>query len=108
MPEDAKPYGIAGWSENDKFVFLYDRYEIWRVDPEGVKVPVNATRNYGRKNFLKFRYMKLDPEEEFIDTSKPVIVSAFDERTKSGGYFMADFHNYTDPRMLLDGRLPVR
>jgi dipeptidyl aminopeptidase/acylaminoacyl peptidase len=101
MPGDPEPYGIAGWSENDKYVFLYDRYDIWRVDPEGTKVPMNATRNYGRKNQLKFRYQKLDQEEEFIDTSKPAIVSAFDERIKSGGYFNADFHNYTDPRLLL-------
>lgn len=101
MPDEARPYGIAGWSENDKFVFLYDRYDIWKVDLDGVKVPVNATRNYGRKNYLRFRYQKLDPEEEFIDTSKPVIVSSFDERNKSAGYFIADLRNYSDPRMLL-------
>jgi dipeptidyl aminopeptidase/acylaminoacyl peptidase len=101
MPGEPNPYGIAGWSENDKYVFLYDRYDIWRVDLDGAKVPVNATRNYGRKNLLSFRYQKLDPEEEFIDTGKPVIVHAFDERNKSEGYFNADLRNYTDPRLLL-------
>jgi len=101
MPGKPMPYGIAGWSENDKYLFIYDRYDIWRVDMEGVKVPVNATRNYGRKNFLQLRYSKLDPEEEFIDTNKPVIVKAFDERSKSNGYFTADLRNYSDPRMLL-------
>lgn len=101
MPAEPRPYGIAGWSENDKYVFLNDRYDIWRVDLNGGKVPVNATRNYGRKNFLRLRYQKLDPEEEFMDTSKPVIVSAFDERSKSAGFFTADFRNYSDPKMLL-------
>jgi dipeptidyl aminopeptidase/acylaminoacyl peptidase len=101
MPDDPNPYGIAGWAENDKYLFLYDRFDIWRVDLEGSKVPINATRNYGRKNFLRFRYQKLDREEEFIDTSKPVIVHAFDERNKSEGYFNADLRNYTDPRLLL-------
>lgn len=101
MPGDPNPYGIAGWSEGDKYVFLYDRYDIWRVDLDGAKVPVNATRNYGRKNFLKLRYRKLDPEEEFIDTSKPVIITAFDERNKSAGFFNADLRNYTDPRLML-------
>ncbi|MFY9152690.1 MAG: prolyl oligopeptidase family serine peptidase [Prolixibacteraceae bacterium] len=101
MPDQPRPYGIAGWSENDKYVFLYDRYDIWRVDLEGTKVPVNATRNYGRKNYLRLRYQKLDPEEEFIDTNKPVIVSAFDERNKSEGFFNADLRNYTDPRLLI-------
>lgn len=101
MPDNPNPYGIAGWSENDNYVFLYDRYDLWKVDLNGVKVPVNASRNYGRKNNLRFRYQKLDPEEEFIDTSKPVILHAFDERNKSEGYFRADFRNYTEPRLLL-------
>lgn len=101
MPSSPRPYGIAGWAENDKYLFIYDRYDIWRVDPEGNKVPVNATRNYGRKNFLKLRYLKLNPEEEFIDTGKPIIVSAFDERSKASGFFNADFKNYDDPRLLL-------
>jgi dipeptidyl aminopeptidase/acylaminoacyl peptidase len=109
MPGDANPYGIAGWSdsdkytfsESDKYLFLYDRYDIWKVALDGTKVPVNATRNYGRKNSLQLRYQKLDPEEEFIDTGKPVIVHAFDEQNKSEGYFNADLRNYSDPRLLL-------
>lgn len=101
MPAPPRPYGIAGWAENDKFLFLYDRYDIWRIDPEGNKVPVNATGNYGRKNFLRLRYQKLNPEEEFIDTGKPAIVSAFDERTKASGFFAADLRNYSDPKLML-------
>ncbi|MGE5448103.1 MAG: hypothetical protein ACM3PR_07050, partial [Bacteroidales bacterium] len=101
MPEDPRPYGIAGWAENDKYVFIYDRNDIWRVDMEGNKVPVNATRNYGRINHIRFRYQKLDPEEEFIDTSKPVILDGFNEGTKADGYFRGDFHNYTEPKVLL-------
>ena len=101
MPGDPSPYGIAGWSENDRSVFIYDRYDIWRIDLEGSKVPVSATHSYGRKNSLRLRYEKLDPEEEFIDTSKPIIVNAFDERNKSDGYFNADLRNYSDPRLLI-------
>ena len=101
MPGNPEPYGIAGWAENDKYIFIYDRYDIWRIDLEGNKVPVSATHSYGRKNSLRFRYQKLDPEEEFIDTSKPVIVSAFDEHHKSGGYFNADLRNYSEPRLLI-------
>ena len=101
MPGDPSLYGIAGWSENDKFVFIYDRYDIWRLDLDGSKVPVSATHGYGRKNLLRFRYLRLDPEEEAIDTSKPIIVSAFDERNKSAGYFQADLKNYSEPKLLL-------
>ncbi len=101
MPGDPALYGVAGWSENDKYVFIYDRYDIWRFDLEGNKVPVSATHGYGRKNTLRFRYQKLDPEEEAIDTNKPVIVSAFDERNKASGFFQADFKNFSEPKLLM-------
>ena len=101
MPGVPSPYGIAGWAENDKYIFISDRFDIWRFDLEGTKVPVSATHGYGRKNSLRMRYQKLDPEEEFIETSKPVIVSAFDERNKSEGFFNADLRNYSDPKLLL-------
>lgn len=100
-PDAPNSYGIAGWSENDKAVYIYDRYDIWRFDPSGEKVAVNVTRNYGRKNQLRFRYLKLNPEEEFINTSAPCLVSAFDERQKSSGFFEADFRNYTEPKLLM-------
>lgn len=101
MPGNPVPYGITGFSDNDKFIFIYDRYDIWRVDLDGLKVPVNATHNYGRKNYLKLRYKKLDQEEEFIDTNKPAMLHAFDERSKAEGFFSADFRNFSDPKMLL-------
>ena len=101
MPGEANTYGIAGWSENDKFLFLNDRYDIWKVSPDGSKEPVNATNNYGRTNKTRLRYMRLNPEDEFIDISKPVIVQAFDERKKSEGYFKADLRRNTDPYLLM-------
>lgn len=100
-PGEPSPYGIAGWSENDKLLFLYDRFDIWRVDLNGVKEPMNATNNFGRTNNIKFRYIKLDPEEEFIDTSKPIIIQAFNEQNKSDGFFNADLRNSTNPHLLL-------
>jgi len=101
MPGDPNPYGIAGWSENDKYLFIYDRYDIWKIDPTNTKAPVNITHHYGRKNSIKFHYQKLDPEEEFIDIKKPVIVQAFNEHNKYEGFFSANLLNEGDPQKLL-------
>jgi dipeptidyl aminopeptidase/acylaminoacyl peptidase len=101
MPGEPNPYGIAGWSENDKYLFIYDRYDIWKIDLGGANIPVNVTNNYGRKNDTKFRYIRLDPEAEFIDIRKPVILMAFNERTKLSGYFIADLQKNADPRSLV-------
>lgn len=100
-PGDPNPYGITGWSEDDKYLFLNDRYDIWRIDVNGSTSPLNATNSYGRKNHLNLRYLKLDPEQDFIDTGKPVIIKAFDEGNKSEGYFSTNLRNNTNPGLLL-------
>ena len=33
-PNYPSSYGIAGWSKNDKTIFIYDRYDIWEFDPD--------------------------------------------------------------------------
>ncbi len=34
-PSHPDPHGIAGWIEGDRYVLIYDRFDIWRVDPAG-------------------------------------------------------------------------
>ncbi|MEI7830769.1 MAG: prolyl oligopeptidase family serine peptidase [Prolixibacteraceae bacterium] len=99
-PSDPNPYGIAGWAENDKYIFIYDRFDIWRIDTQNLKNPVNITNQYGRKNFIRLRYLKLDPEEEFITISKPTIVQAFNEKSKSEGFLTVNLENVGDPILL--------
>ena len=46
-PEHPSPYGQAGWTEGDKSVLLYDRYDIWEVNPDA-SAPRNLTGGVGR------------------------------------------------------------
>ncbi len=41
--------GAPYWFPDDEGVLLYDRYDIWLLDPSGLKDPVNITNGYGRK-----------------------------------------------------------
>ncbi|MEM6524538.1 MAG: prolyl oligopeptidase family serine peptidase [Bacteroidota bacterium] len=77
-------YGIAGWTEDDKYLLIYDRYDIWQVDPEGAKGPVNLTN--GRSDRMQYRYLDLDREEQSINY-KSLLLSAFSEVTRNGGYY---------------------
>lgn len=38
MPADPNAYGFMDWLENDEALFVYDRYDIWQVDPLGKKI----------------------------------------------------------------------
>jgi dipeptidyl aminopeptidase/acylaminoacyl peptidase len=35
QPSQPPPYGIMGWSSDEAFVILYDRYDIWQVEAKG-------------------------------------------------------------------------
>ena len=99
-PMDPRPYGVAGWSEDDRFVYIYDRYDIWKLDPAGERVPVNITKAFGRRNQIRLRYIKLDAELEYIPSDEPVLLSAFDEQTMAGGFFRTRFGVVADPELL--------
>lgn len=102
IPQEVTPYGIAGWTEDDRYVYLYDRYDIWKIDPTGARVPVNITSGYGRSTHLNFRYVKTNPDEEFISADE-ILVHAFDERNKAAGYFLVDTKSVKTPKLLTLG-----
>ncbi|PSL46593.1 dipeptidyl aminopeptidase/acylaminoacyl peptidase [Chitinophaga niastensis] len=86
-PDVPEAYGIAGWMENDQFAYIYDRYDIWQVDPTGKTAPVAITGNVGRKDKIRFRYLRLDPEQKFFRPGETLMLSAFQDSTKYNGYY---------------------
>ncbi|MBO9732198.1 MAG: S9 family peptidase [Chitinophaga sp.] len=83
-PDEPEAYGIAGWMNNDAAVYIYDRYDIWEADPAGKKAPVNITQN-GRKEKIRYRYQRLNPEERFFTPGQTLMLTAFQESTKYNG-----------------------
>lgn len=83
LPATAEEYGIAGWTDGDDKILIYDRFDIWEVDPAAKADPVRLS--FGREEQIKFRYIKLDPEERSISDNK-LLLYAFDEKDKSSGY----------------------
>jgi len=76
-------FGVAGWTADDQSVWLYDKLDIWEVKPDGT----SATRlTNGADGQIRHRYVRLDPEEEWIDRTQPIIVSQFGIRSKRSGY----------------------
>jgi dipeptidyl aminopeptidase/acylaminoacyl peptidase len=86
VPDEPGPYGIAGWEKDDKHVYVYDRYSIWRVDPAGKEHAVPANVTIARTVKISFRYVKVDPEEKFIDPGKPAYLRLFYEKSKISVY----------------------
>jgi dipeptidyl aminopeptidase/acylaminoacyl peptidase len=100
-------WGVAGWTKGDQSVLLYDRFDIWEIDPTGVRAPVVVTDSVGRRENITFRISSLEPREErWTDPSKPLFLTAFDEDTKESGFYRDRLDSRMPPeKILMD---PVR
>lgn len=84
-------YGQMGWHDEDKYLYVYDRYDVWQLDPEGKAAPVCITRGEGRKNKLVIRLQRLDPEEErTLSDGQQLLFTLFNEKDKTAGLV---YHN---------------
>lgn len=99
-PAQPPAYGTAGWVKDDKAILIYDAHDIWAVDPESVLPPVCVTDKHGREKHLRFRYEKLDPKQQAIDPSQPMLLSAFDVKTKSQSYYHDQVSSTAPPERL--------
>ncbi len=92
-PSMASSYGNGGWTEGDKSIFIYDRYDVWKFDPTGVRAPENFTEGKGASERITFRITR--PDREFRDM-EPVaeksefLFTAFDNKTKENGFYSKD------------------
>lgn len=84
-PDYPASYGSAGWTENDRSVLIYDRFDIWELDPDGKAAPGNLTQGVGRREQVRYRYLSLDPEEHYIKSGETVLLKTFAEKDKSEG-----------------------
>lgn len=83
-PMDAWSYGSATWIGKDESLIVYDRYDLWQLDPSGTSKPVRLTN--GREEKIEYRYLNLDRDLKTIPNDTTILLSVFDEKDKSGGY----------------------
>ncbi|MBQ3175521.1 MAG: S9 family peptidase [Bacteroidales bacterium] len=100
-PRMAPAYGNGGWRSGDKSFFVYDKYDVWELDPDGVREPQMLTQGMGREKGYTFKMIRLDqlqlPEgtpgikKEPIGDKDNVYFTAFDNKSKGFGYYTRVF-----------------
>jgi len=101
VPDQPDAYGVAAWTEEDKAVLLYDRYDIWEFSPDGKDAPQNITNGYGRQNNITFRYQKLDSNSRFLSKKEVVLLDAFNNTTKENGYYRKNIGDNKIPELVV-------
>jgi len=105
-PGHPSSYGPAFWLKDDGALFIYDRYDIWRLDPEAKIPPINITRGYGRKHKIVLRfvykngkgYTSQEPPVAYNDT---ILLCGFNETNKNNGFFKLGLANQDGPVELI-------
>lgn len=91
---------LAGWLKDDAGVFIYDRNDIWLVDPFARHSPENITNGYGQKNGLLIRFGLKKYETITFQSGDKVFLAAFNYRTKENGYLEKIIGQKGDPKLL--------
>lgn len=92
------PCGIGGWLPGDKSVLIYDRFDIWKIDPSGKDAPVNLTRGYGQNNNILLRiWNETEEYEPSLITENKLLLVAFNDEDKRNGFFSTDLTGKSDP-----------
>ncbi|HRX12232.1 MAG TPA: prolyl oligopeptidase family serine peptidase, partial [Draconibacterium sp.] len=116
VPNFPDSYGLAGWTKNDDAILVYDRFDIWKIDPENKYVPVNITQN-GRQKNISYRLVKFDEEqgrgrfnrgdEKAVDINKPLFLTGHNEITRADGYYQVEPGNAKSPKELFSGNFSL-
>jgi dipeptidyl aminopeptidase/acylaminoacyl peptidase len=100
-PAPKFPYGSAGWSDDERWFLVYDRHDVWATDPTGRAAPRNLTDGMGRRENLRFRYVRLDRDQIAIDADAPLLLSAFHYRNKQAGFYREHLSGDAAPQRLI-------
>jgi dipeptidyl aminopeptidase/acylaminoacyl peptidase len=93
---ERRPYGLAGWTPDEKAALLYDRFDVWQVNVDGTH---SARLTRGSEDSTVYRVVSLDEDRPVfgggrgggggattVDPAKPIILSATGEWSKKSGY----------------------
>lgn len=100
-PHESPTYGLAGWTADKEHVIVNHKYDLWMLELDGSEA-VNITQGAGEENQIIFRYENLDEEQEWIDTSEELLLTAFGEWTKKDGFYRLDMGDDPEPLLFAD------
>lgn len=93
MPCGYLPVSYPQWTENEEYVLLSDRYDVWRFTPDGKKA-VNLTAGEGRESKTSYSVTRLErldnpylysPDTEY-PLREPLYLTAFGEDDMRNGF----------------------
>jgi dipeptidyl aminopeptidase/acylaminoacyl peptidase len=92
--------GVAGWTAGDRRVLVYEQFDIWALDPDGIQAPRVLTDSVGRRERIRFRLLPVDTGgsvDGSLNPARSLWLDARDMKTQAEGFY----------RVSLDGKTPL-
>lgn len=103
-PMPAEGWGVAAWSKDDSRVLVYDKYDVWSLDPEGKDAPVCLTKGEGRSRNLRFRIKNVDSDRRYLSDGDEILFEVFSYTDKFNGLAAMKYGKPAAPAVrVLDG-----
>ncbi|UPK69726.1 alpha/beta hydrolase family protein [Chitinophaga filiformis] len=98
-------YGLQEIDRDGNYVFIYDCYDIWKVDLLGGKNPINITKGLGKANSIRFRIVP-DKKYPLPYRRDMILLYAFNMRTKENGFWEAYSSSVGEPsKLIMDSKV---
>ncbi|NCI51338.1 S9 family peptidase [Sediminibacterium roseum] len=105
---DDRSAGIAGWNPDDGSLVVYDQFDLWSLDPSGLRSPTCLTKKFGRGNMIKFRLIAATSKDSFLELeSHKLYLVALNNLNKENGIFCLDLTSGTSPQSLFMGNYTI-
>ena len=82
--ENDRAFGSGQWAHEDAWVLLYDQYDVYKVQPDGSSF---ERLTHGTDDHIRYRQVRLDYEEDYLDPDQPIYFNAYGDFTKDSGYY---------------------
>ena len=107
VPDYADAVGVTGWLHDVKYFLVNDEFDIWKVNPDALEMPINITNEFGRKNKTTLTYINTDGEKRFINENESVLLRSLNKTNKDGGLYNANLSKQENPTLLIDGAFSI-
>jgi len=85
-PSSVPGYGTAGWTDKDRQVLIYDKYDIWKFSTK-TGAAINITGRMGRENHRTFRIIRQDRKKKTFKADADLLLSSYHNLRKDYGFY---------------------
>lgn len=110
VPDFASAYGVMGWGAEDSLLFVYDRYDVWKISPDTGFAPAIISTLFvdqygkpsaGRSFKFNTKFINTDKEHRYFSPSKKYLFALVNRDTKETSFCLSSTDSMQYPAFVI-------